>query len=69
MQINGKEMTSIHPRSNYGENHFPKVNTSRAPSKDRIQKVIANIRAHLERHPRDVRSQVHVQHLEGRLNQ
>jgi ribosomal protein S15P/S13E len=68
MLWNGKEVTSIHPRSNYGENHFTKVNTASKPDKARVLGVIQSIREHLGRHPHDCASQGHIKKLEAKLN-
>lgn len=44
---------SIHPRVENGRTVHDKVNTCLSPLKGKRERLIANIEAHLERHPND----------------
>lgn len=56
---------SIHPRVRHAE---PRVgHTNKKKNKDVTKRKCANIEAHLERHPRDTRSQSHLSKLTAAL--
>lgn len=56
---------SIHPRVYHTDG--VKLNTNRKKNKDVTKRKIANMEAHLERHPRDASTQRHISTLQATL--
>lgn len=58
---------SCHPRVVNGRTAFPKVDTSKTLDKGKLAKRVAAVEAHLENHPGDGLSRLHLNKMKEKL--
>lgn len=58
---------SIHPRNYFPPDKRRKKNTCKAPSRKRVQRLLASLEEHHERHPRDDKTAARIAKVKAQL--